>query len=86
MVFTVSQNCDGMEVLVALLSQKGSGREHGVPGAGKTRSAREYASWDALASLFPEELFTLVGRHHLDDKFPISHLPRQDLPRIRRSR
>jgi len=43
---------------------------HGVPGAGKTRSAREYASWDALSSLFPEELFTLVGRRHLDDQLP----------------
>ena len=43
---------------------------HGIPGAGKTRSAREYASWDALSSLFPEELFTLVGRRHLDDQFP----------------
>jgi DNA transposition AAA+ family ATPase len=43
---------------------------HGTPGVGKTRSAREYASWDALSSLFPEELFTLVGRRHLDDQFP----------------
>src|SRR6266702_1413592 len=43
---------------------------HGVPGAGKTRSAREYASWDVLSPLFPEELFTLVGRRHLDDQFP----------------
>lgn len=43
---------------------------HGVPGAGKTRSAREYASWDMLSPLFPEELFTLVGRRHLDDQFP----------------
>jgi DNA transposition AAA+ family ATPase len=43
---------------------------HGVPGAGKTRSAREYAGWDVLSPLFPEELFTLVGRRHLDDQFP----------------
>ncbi|MFL5657831.1 MAG: hypothetical protein ACJ8CB_27075 [Ktedonobacteraceae bacterium] len=43
---------------------------HGVPGAGKTRSAREYASWDMLSPLFPEELFTLVGRRYLDDQFP----------------
>ena len=43
---------------------------HGVPGAGKTRSAREYASWDALSPLFPEELFTLVGRRHANDQFP----------------
>jgi DNA transposition AAA+ family ATPase len=43
---------------------------HGVPGAGKTNSAREYASWDALSLLFPEELFTLVGRRHLDEQFP----------------
>lgn len=43
---------------------------HGVPGAGKTRSAREYASWDLLSPLFPEELFTLVGRRYLDDQFP----------------
>lgn len=43
---------------------------HGTPGVGKTRSAREYASWDALSPLFPEELFTLVGRRHLDDQFP----------------
>jgi hypothetical protein len=43
---------------------------HGTPGVGKTRSAREYARWDALSSLFPEELFTLVGRRHLDDQFP----------------
>src|SRR6266516_4509323 len=43
---------------------------HGVPGAGKTRSAREYARWDMLSALFPEELFTLVGRRYLDDQFP----------------
>jgi DNA transposition AAA+ family ATPase len=43
---------------------------HGVPGAGKTRSAREYARWDMLSPLFPEELFTLVGRRFLDDQFP----------------
>ena len=43
---------------------------HGVPGAGKTRSAREYARWDMLSPLFPEELFTLVGRRYLDDQFP----------------
>lgn len=43
---------------------------HGVPGAGKTRSAREYASWDALSSLLPEQLFTLAGRSHLDEHFP----------------
>src|SRR6266516_4175313 len=43
---------------------------HGVPGAGKTRSAREYASWDALSPLFPEELFTLVGRRHANYQFP----------------
>ncbi|HKV01728.1 MAG TPA: AAA family ATPase [Ktedonobacteraceae bacterium] len=43
---------------------------HGVPGAGKTRSAREYARWDMLSPLFPEELFTLVGRCYLDDQFP----------------
>ncbi|MBO0789644.1 MAG: AAA family ATPase [Ktedonobacteraceae bacterium] len=43
---------------------------HGIPGAGKTRSAREYASWDLLSPLFPEELFTLVGRRYLDDQFP----------------
>ena len=43
---------------------------HGVPGAGKTRSAREYADWNLLSPLFPEELFTLVGRRHLDEQFP----------------
>jgi DNA transposition AAA+ family ATPase len=43
---------------------------HGVPGAGKTRSAREYARWDLLSPLFPEELFTLVGRRYLDEQFP----------------
>jgi DNA transposition AAA+ family ATPase len=43
---------------------------HGVPGAGKTRSAREYAGFDMLSPLFPEELFTLVGRRYLDDQFP----------------
>ncbi len=43
---------------------------HGVPGAGKTRSAQEYANWDLLSPLFPEELFTLVGRRHLDEQFP----------------
>src|SRR6266436_4717925 len=56
---------------------------HGIPGAGKTRSAREYASWDALSSLFPEELFTLVGRRHLDDQFPINRLQVLALLRIR---
>ncbi len=43
---------------------------HGVPGAGKTRSAREYARWHMLSPFFPEELFTLVGRRYLDDQFP----------------
>ncbi len=43
---------------------------HGVPGAGKTRSAREYASWDLIEPLLPEHLFTLVGRSHLDGNFP----------------
>ncbi|HZO75389.1 MAG TPA: AAA family ATPase [Ktedonobacteraceae bacterium] len=43
---------------------------HGVPGVGKTRSAQEYANWDVLSPLFPEELFTLVGRRYLDDQFP----------------
>ena len=43
---------------------------HGVPGAGKTRSAQEYADWNLLSPLFPEELFTLVGRRHLDEQFP----------------
>ena len=43
---------------------------HGVPGAGKTRSAREYASWDRIEPLLPEQLFTLVGRSHLDGNFP----------------
>jgi len=43
---------------------------HGVPGAGKTRSAREYASWDRIEPLLPEQLFTLVGRSHVDGNFP----------------
>lgn len=43
---------------------------HGVPGAGKTRSAREYARWDRIEPLLPEQLFTLVGRSHLDGNFP----------------
>ena len=43
---------------------------HGVPGAGKTRSAQEYADWNLLSPLFREELFTLVGRRHLDEQFP----------------
>jgi DNA transposition AAA+ family ATPase len=34
---------------------------HGVAGAGKTRSSREYARWDMLSPLFPEELFTFVS-------------------------
>ena len=53
---------------------------HGVPGAGKTRSAREYASWDMLSPLFPEELFTLVGRRHLDDQFPHKPFATPDSP------
>src|SRR5437868_7891776 len=43
---------------------------HGVPGAGKTRSAQEYASWDAVSPLLPEQLFTLAGRNHFDGNFP----------------
>ncbi len=53
---------------------------HGVPGAGKTRSAREYASWNLLSPLFPEELFTLVGRRHLDDQFPHKPFATPDSP------
>src|SRR5260370_11044442 len=43
---------------------------HGVPGAGKKRSAREYAPSDMLSPLFPVELFTLVWRRYLHDHFP----------------
>lgn len=43
---------------------------HGVPGAGKTRSAREYASWDRIEPLLPEQLFTLAGRSHSNGEFP----------------
>ncbi len=53
---------------------------HGVPGAGKTRSAREYARWDMLSPLFPEELFTLVGRRYLDDQFPHKPFATPDSP------
>jgi len=53
---------------------------HGVPGAGKTRSAREYANWDLLSPLFPEELFTLVGRRYLDDQFPHKPFATADSP------
>lgn len=53
---------------------------YGVPGAGKTRSAREYARWDMLSPLFPEELFTLVGRRYLDDQFPHKPFATPDSP------
>lgn len=43
---------------------------HGVPGAGKTRSARHYASWDTISALLPEQLFTLAGKSYLDGGFP----------------
>lgn len=45
------------------------------PQSTSTHSIDDHSSgsgrwWDALSSLFPEELFTLVGRRHLDDQFP----------------
>lgn len=46
------------------------GITHGLPGAGKTRSAREYARWDRIEPLLPEQLFTLGGRSHTDGQFP----------------
>src|SRR6266704_2558330 len=46
------------------------GRYRGVQGEGINRSGREYANWERLSPLFPEELFTLVGRRHLDEQFP----------------
>lgn len=43
---------------------------YGVPGVGKTESAQEYARWDRIKPLLPEELFTLAGRSYLDGNFP----------------
>lgn len=43
---------------------------YGVPGVGKTESARAYAQWDRIEPLLPEELFTLAGRSYLDGNFP----------------
>lgn len=43
---------------------------HGVPGAGKTRSAQEYACWKHIQPLLPEQLFTLAGRSYTDGHFP----------------
>lgn len=43
---------------------------HGVPGAGKTRSAQEYAHWQRIKPLLPEQLFTLAGRSYTDGTFP----------------
>jgi tetratricopeptide (TPR) repeat protein len=43
---------------------------HGVPGAGKTRSALQYSSWSRIKPLLPEQLFTLAGRSYLDGNFP----------------
>jgi DNA transposition AAA+ family ATPase len=43
---------------------------HGVPGAGKTRSALEYAQWSHLRPLLPEQLFTLAGRSYSEGHFP----------------
>ncbi len=46
------------------------GITHGLPGIGKTRSARHYAQWDRVEALLPEQLFTLAGRSHSDGQFP----------------
>jgi DNA transposition AAA+ family ATPase len=43
---------------------------YGAPGEGLTRSAREYARWDRIKPLLPEELFTLAGRSYFDGNFP----------------
>lgn len=43
---------------------------YGAPGGGLTRSAREYARWDRIKPLLPEELFTLAGRSYFDGNFP----------------
>jgi DNA transposition AAA+ family ATPase len=54
----------------ACLKYRYIGLCHGVPGAGKTRSALEYAGWDRIKPLLPERLFTLAGRSYLDGNFP----------------
>ncbi len=46
------------------------GITHGLPGSGKTRSARHYAQWDRVETLLPEQLFTLAGRSHSNGQFP----------------
>jgi DNA transposition AAA+ family ATPase len=42
----------------------------GVAGAGKTRSALEYARWKLVKPLLPQQLFTLAGKSHSDGNFP----------------
>jgi hypothetical protein len=39
-----------------------------APGVGKTRSACEYARWDRITPLLPEELFTLAGHGNFAHK------------------
>jgi hypothetical protein len=46
---------------------------YGVPGVGKTESAKAYVRWDRIKPLLPEELFTLAERSYIDRKF--SHKP-----------
>jgi DNA transposition AAA+ family ATPase len=59
-----SEFCD------ACLKYRYIGVCHGVPGAGKTRSAQEYTRWKHIKPLLPEQLFTLAGRSYSDGNFP----------------
>jgi len=46
------------------------GLGYGVPGTGKTESARYYTQWSLFKPFLPESLITFMGRSAMDDLYP----------------
>ena len=46
------------------------GLGYGLPGTGKTESAKQYAQWNLFKPYLPESLITFTGRSAMDEMYP----------------